>query len=35
MNKDFIDKIYLSIETSSLTPIDFKIIEIAALIEVF
>ena len=31
MNKDFIDKIYLSIETSGLTPIDFKIIEIAAL----
>ena len=31
MNKDFLDKIYLSIETSGLTPIDFKIIEIAAL----
>ena len=31
MNKDFLDKIYLSIETSGLTPIDFKIIEIAVL----
>jgi DNA polymerase-3 subunit alpha (Gram-positive type) len=31
MNKNFLDKIYLSIETSGLTPIDFKIIEIAAL----
>ena len=31
MNKDFIDKIYLSIETSGLTPINSKIIEIAAL----